>query len=286
MADLDNLEYFIKFPSPNFNYNQNGEHDFVFVVNEEKIPVILLFGWAGCQDKYLAKYSQIYEEKGLITLRYTAPIKCLFLRRYQMISIGEKLVKLLHELNFDTHPIIVHCFSNGGAFLYQNFSLALEKAPKELPIKGVIFDSAPGRRRVLSLFRAISAIIGGNTFYNFSVSLIMTMFLSMIWLYEVISNTIYPRPTFQSNPLENLKNEKNKWPQCFIYSKNDNLIPYKDIEYFANYRRNLGVDVTSVCYEKSLHVKHLAENRNSYVKTVYNFINKCLNENSILPLAK
>ncbi|XP_050503831.1 transmembrane protein 53-A isoform X2 [Diabrotica virgifera virgifera] len=227
MADLDNLEYYIKFPNPNFNYNQNGDHDFVFIVNEEKIPVILLFGWAGCQDKYLAKYSQIYEEKGLITLRYTAPIKCLFLRRYQMISIGEKLVKLLFDLNFDNHPIIIHCFSNGGAFLYQNFSLALEKCPKQLPIKGVIFDSAPGRRRILSLFRAISAIIGGNKIYNFSVSFIMTMFLSMIWLYEVISNTIYPRPSFQSNPLENLKNEKHRWPQCFIYSKKDDLIYYK-----------------------------------------------------------
>ncbi|XP_018565393.1 transmembrane protein 53 [Anoplophora glabripennis] len=278
MADLDNLEYYIKFPNPNFNYSQhNGEHDFVFVVNEEKIPVILLFGWAGCQDKYLAKYSQIYEEKGLITLRYTAPVKCLFLKRYQMITIGEKLVKLLIDLNFDSHPIIIHCFSNGGAFLYQNFSLALEKCPKPIPIKGVIFDSAPGKRRILSLFRAISAILGGNVFYNFSMSLLMTMFLSMIWLYEVISNAICPKSTFQSNPLENLKNEKNTWPQHFIYSKNDDLIPHTDIEYFADYRKKLGVDVTTLCYETSLHVKHLAENRESYVKSVYNFINKCLN---------
>jgi hypothetical protein len=28
--------------------------------------VILLFGWAGCQDRYLAKYSQIYEDRGLL----------------------------------------------------------------------------------------------------------------------------------------------------------------------------------------------------------------------------
>lgn len=64
-ASLDSLEYYITFPNPNFSYNQsNGESDFVFVVNEKKLPVILLFGWAGCKDKYLAKYSQIYEEKG------------------------------------------------------------------------------------------------------------------------------------------------------------------------------------------------------------------------------
>lgn len=66
MADrVDNLDYHLTFPSPNFNYEKNnGETDFVFVVNEKKLPIVVLFGWAGCKDKYLAKYSQIYEEKG------------------------------------------------------------------------------------------------------------------------------------------------------------------------------------------------------------------------------
>lgn len=66
MADLDNLEYYIKFPNPNYDYNQQDpdSSDYVFVVNDKKIPIVLLFGWAGCQDKYLSKYSAIYEEKG------------------------------------------------------------------------------------------------------------------------------------------------------------------------------------------------------------------------------
>lgn len=46
-----------------------------------------------------------------------------------MKAIGEKLVKLLIDMSFETHPIIVHVFSNGGAFLYQNFSAALENKP-------------------------------------------------------------------------------------------------------------------------------------------------------------
>lgn len=44
---------------------------------------------------------------------------------------------------------------------------------------------------------------------------------------QVLSNSIYPRTLYQSNPLENLKDEKNVWPQLFIYSKKDNLIPYE-----------------------------------------------------------
>ncbi|XP_018336553.1 transmembrane protein 53 isoform X1 [Agrilus planipennis] len=282
MADPDNLEYYIKFPNPNFNYNQhNNDSDFVFVVDEDKIPVILLFGWAGCEDKYLSKYSQIYEEKGLITIRYTAPIKCLFWKRYRMIAIADKILKLLLDLNFESHPVIVHCFSNGGAFLYHNFSLASEKSTQQIQIKGVIFDSAPGKRRILSLYKAISAILGGNIFYNFSISVFMTMFLSVIWMYEVCKNWIFPSDTYQSHLWENLLQEKNMWPQHFIYSKADNLIPYEDIEYFAEYRKNKGVEVSTLCFEKSPHVKHYSCHREEYVNSVCSFINKCLNGKTI-----
>lgn len=144
MAVRDNLEYYIKFPSPAL---QNNDTDFVFVVKEEQVPIIVLFGWAGCQDKYLSKYSQIYEDRGymnhlllvqceltrftsrLITLRYTAPVKFLFWKRHQLKYIGERLVKLLVDMNFENHPVIVHCFSNGGAFMYQNFTVALGDSP-------------------------------------------------------------------------------------------------------------------------------------------------------------
>lgn len=191
-------------------------------------------------------------------------------------------------------------------------AIKLRNESNMLKVKGVVFDSAPGRRRIVSLFRAISAIIGGNMFYNLSMSILMTMFISMIWIYEVtsknvknhilkclfqvVTNAIHPRCVVQTNPLENLKDEKCKWPQHFIYSKADDLIPYtvnfkrknniisllsrvllQDIEYFAKYRRELGIDVTTLCYESSLHVKHLPENRTSYVTSVYNFVNKCLN---------
>lgn len=44
----------------------SGDSDFVFVVNGDtnNIPIVLLLGWAGCQDKYLMKYSKIYEDRG------------------------------------------------------------------------------------------------------------------------------------------------------------------------------------------------------------------------------
>lgn len=61
----DSLEYFIKFPTPSLRNETNApESDFVFVYKETNVPIVMLLGWAGCQDRYLMKYSKIYEERG------------------------------------------------------------------------------------------------------------------------------------------------------------------------------------------------------------------------------
>lgn len=69
MSDQEDLDYYIMFPSfpPSPKdptaAGQDQREEFVFVYEEDKRPVVILLGWAGCQDRYLAKYSSIYEEK-------------------------------------------------------------------------------------------------------------------------------------------------------------------------------------------------------------------------------
>lgn len=71
MSDQEDLDYYIMFPSfppspkdPTLTATgQDQREEFVFVYEEDKRPVVILLGWAGCQDRYLAKYSAIYEEK-------------------------------------------------------------------------------------------------------------------------------------------------------------------------------------------------------------------------------
>lgn len=71
MSDQEDLDYYIMFPtfppSPkDATFTASGKdqrEEFVFVYEEDKRPVVILLGWAGCQDRYLAKYSAIYEDK-------------------------------------------------------------------------------------------------------------------------------------------------------------------------------------------------------------------------------
>lgn len=57
----DDIEYDITFPSP-----VAGENSIDGI--ERKEPVVIILGWLGCREKYLAKYGQIYDERGLVSL--------------------------------------------------------------------------------------------------------------------------------------------------------------------------------------------------------------------------
>lgn len=278
----DSLEYFIKFPTPHFKKEiESAESDFVFVYKETNVPIVMLLGWAGCQDRYLMKYSKIYEDRGLITVRYTAPVETLFWKRTAMKPIGEKILKLIHDMNFDSHPLIFHIFSNGGAYLYQHISLAIRKNKNPIQIRGMIFDSAPGERRMLGLFRAVTAIYGKERKKcNCLAAVFITLTLSFMWFveetYTAFKSLFVKTEPSQTNPFNDLKNEPNQFPQLFIYSKGDVVIPYEDIENFAKYREQRGVDVSKICFEDAEHVKIYTKYPQQYIHCVCSFINNCL----------
>ncbi|CAK9825404.1 Transmembrane protein 53 [Anthophora retusa] len=281
MRDEEDLDCNIVCPSfpssPTLNNDDKGYYklnQLKELYKKHEQPVIVLLGWAGCQDKYLAKYSAIYEEKCCITLRYTAPVKCLFWQRDKLPNIGKRLIKVIKSKNLDQHPIFFHVFSNGGAFLYQHVSLAMQKDYTPLKVKGVIFDSAPGERRLTALFKAISAIIGGHPLMNIPMSLLITIFLSILWLLEVIAHALGREYPVQTNPFA-LVEESYSWPQLFLYSNADTLIPASDVEKFASRRAERGVWVQLVLFTNSPHVKHYATYRDVYANTVFDFIIDC-----------
>jgi len=79
-----------------------------------------------------------------------------------------------------------------------------------------------------------------------------------------------------ASPFSELKNETNKYPQLFLYSKGDVVIPYKDVEKFIRLRRDQGIDVSSVCFEDAEHVKIYTKYPTQYVQCVCSFIRNCM----------
>ncbi|KAL3270879.1 hypothetical protein HHI36_021394 [Cryptolaemus montrouzieri] len=236
-------EHSVTYPLQDFVYNKlDGEIDDQIIVNKEKnIPVVILHGWAGCTDNYLRYYSKIYEDRGLITIRYVCPVKYIFFENNSMIRIGEEMVEPLEKGNFEDRPIIFHILSNGGAYQYEVYTKALKKGPFIKQVKGVILDSVPARRSVIALYKAIKPNVKSG-YFQIPRCASLTAYCASKRYLEMKYAELLKKECVQMNPFENLKNEVNKWPQHFIYSTADKIIPYQNVEKFMRHRKSLGID--------------------------------------------
>lgn len=62
-AEVDDVEYFVNFPSPTVRSEQD-QLDKLDSLLDGKEYAVLLVGWLDCKDQYLEKYSKFYEDKG------------------------------------------------------------------------------------------------------------------------------------------------------------------------------------------------------------------------------
>ncbi|GFT11771.1 transmembrane protein 53-A [Nephila pilipes] len=226
----DDFEYYITFPviaEP--------------VVNKE--PVIILFGWAGCVDRYLAKYSEIYQKKGCTSIRYI------------------------------TSPNVVSP-SNGGATVYRYVSeMMRKKHPNDFKIKGCIFDSCPAKVRPSGFLRATLAMTDGSLIKRYMIAFVALIRAMILGVYSAMLSFFTGKINYYL--LWNaLVEEPNICPQLFLFSKADNVCCWDTIQEFADCREKKGVDVKVVLFEESDHVKHLVTYREEYLNHVYSFIDE------------
>ena len=86
----------------------------------------------------------MYEERGCIPIRYTAPIHCLALNREETQPLAARLAGLLEEMCISDSPVFVHAFGNNGAGMYQYLKEELINVGAGDRLGGVVFDSGPG----------------------------------------------------------------------------------------------------------------------------------------------
>lgn len=289
-----NLRSFFLVSKQSFSTNQtllklkNLHVTFPPTKNETKTPVVLLLGWFGCQDKHLQKYSKIYEDRGITTLRYTAPIDALLLRRSKMMNIAGEILRTIEDHQLLDRPILVHTFSNGGVYCLRHILEVIQNTKSPMKIRGQVLDSGPcNTYQLQTFFNVLKEVFGKDKIHSsFLASLTITFFV----VFRVLQ---FPFEAFRY-----LVNGKNSWygydsykalmrerilfPHLFLYSKEDRLMPYKDVEKFAMKRREQGADVITHCFKGSDHVSHFLMYPKLYCELIDKFLEKCLMEKKIL----
>ncbi|CAH1773756.1 unnamed protein product, partial [Owenia fusiformis] len=272
--------FHVTFPSLNLSErpSEDNGNEQNQCISEEKEPVVILLGWVGCKDKYLAKYSAFYEKRGSITIRYTAPTEKVFFGSGKMQPIAEKLLELLYDLSLDKNPIFFHVFSNGGGILYQSMIDILLKEHKSLNICGTIFDSCPAPKKISTAFKAFKgSMIGMNPVISWLFGMIVYSWLVMtVLLRFVISKTGLKSDVDAHSFHARFRNCQSRWPSLFLYSTADDITESSYVDEVIAHRKSLRVQVSSICWEDSGHVSHMRTHPEVYVKQCYDFIDRCL----------
>ncbi|NWH58949.1 TM53B protein, partial [Geococcyx californianus] len=241
-------------------------------------PVVILLGWAGCQDRYLAKYSTIYSQKGCAVIRYTAPWRMIFFSEtFGMRSLqtrARQLLELLFDCSVDNRPVLFHVFSNGGVMLYRYIIEALHthKPFKNLRVAGTIFDSAPGRRNLRGGLRALATVlVSTNVLLKY---FLLFAFATMAVMLRIL---LYPLTRFiHETHYDALLKAPSQWPELYLYSQADAIISSSDVKHMANARQQLGVSVKAVDFLDSAHVSHMRAYPTYYSNLCTTFLSDCV----------
>ncbi|XP_031457097.1 transmembrane protein 53 [Phasianus colchicus] len=241
-------------------------------------PVVILLGWAGCQDRHLAKYSAMYSQKGCTVIRYTAPWRTIFFAESfgfkSLNTPAKRLLELLFDYSIENRPVLFHVFSNGGVMLYRYIIEALhtQQPFKNLKVAGTVFDSAPGRRNLKGALRALATVLASmNVLLRY---LLMLTFATAVVLLRIL---LYPLTRFiHESHYDALLKAPSRWPELYLYSQADAIISASDVKHMADARQQLGVSVKAVDFTDSAHVSHMRVYPTYYSTLCTTFLSDCV----------
>lgn len=246
-----------------------------------KEPVVILLGWAGCKDKHLSKYSSIYNEQGCVTIRYTAPLKTVFISESfgykELSSTALKLLEILYDYEVENSPIFFHIFSNGGFMLYRYIVELLhsDKQFSSLCVIGALVDSAPGSGNVRGALRALTAILGPKISPVLRYVL-LALFAVTVFMLRVV---FYPVTKYiHKNHYDAVQERPPSWPHLYLYSRADQVIRHRDVEVFVENFKLKGVPVEHFDFVSSPHVGHFRDFPEQYTRKCRDFLVACMKD--------
>lgn len=242
---------------------QNGSVD-----SKNPVPpptTVLFFAWMAALPRHYAKfltyYTHTYPDAHIVLVLSTAPD--IFYRSYAAQKRDlEPVVKfLIADVDGRT---LVHAVSNGGTNAFSNLLLAYKQSTGQvLPVQAIVLDSAPGRAAIRSGINAMSSSLPMHPILKFLVLLpVFTLLVIMQVIHAVFPfENIIDRARRVLNDPQTTRLEAKR---CYIYSKMDQAVYWKDVEDHTHDAESQGSQVIRVPFSGSGHVAHLRMDSDKY----------------------
>jgi hypothetical protein len=245
-------------------------HESALPSNTKEPDLILLVGWMEASPRHLSKYSAGYEDlypaASIAVITTVATDTAL-----STDAMNAKRLKPVLEILYglpEGSKVLLHMFSNGGAFTAGDIAVEYKKRKgMTLPIASMILDSSPGKGTFAATVRAFAVGLPKNPVLNF----LGTTMLKVAWVLIVLGYFVQGRVDIVENTRRRL-NDKTLFdvdtPRMYIYSVSDIMVDWKMVEEHAEEAKSLGYTVDCEKYLETKHCSHFLVDPEKYWKIV------------------
>jgi hypothetical protein len=271
-----NVFYF----EPSIYLENVNKNDKFYSILYDKIPVILLFGWAGARDSHLKKYQSIYKNLGYHTIRFSPSDKLTFIQTSKQKPYAYELLDLMKD-KVSKNQMLIHMFSNAGLFiLYQHILNEINDNRNEKynffrkNHKGFIIDSAIGS--LVAPHKLLSGV-AGLLQSQIKFSPLRYLIAAYLVVYWQVYDYLYKDSHYFAKAFNTALHDNITVPTLNFYSTEDKLISPEKIAKFFETRKKLYPDMhlKTVVYNDAEHVLLYAKHPEDYLKHILDHLNYC-----------
>ncbi|PWY86878.1 hypothetical protein BO70DRAFT_369922 [Aspergillus heteromorphus CBS 117.55] len=178
-------------------------------------------------------------------------------------------VSVLRSASSSSSTVHIHLFSNGGVFSTTNLLAAYRNATGQpLPVSSILIDSAPGKPTIAGGFRAFSYMLPSNVVLRTLGQVVLGMGLVVMflgfWACGVRDAVSVGREALNDPALFGGLTA-GRVRRCYVYSKEDDLVEWTDVEEHAEEAEKLGAgEVRREKFHGSKHVCHMRVDSERY----------------------
>ena len=238
---------------------------------------VIIYGWGDGLPQHVAKYAVGYRAlfpraKQVVVLSPIA--KAMFTDLKQRSALMQPVMDSVFSAGADSGSVLVHAMSNTGAINFAaTLNAYLQSRNRAMPHSLLVMDSTPGGTDLTwsNLKRWSRAMtLGTASWFPWPFA-----FTQSIWAFFLLLNSFYlwvvRRKHAGAWSLVASNDETyatKKARKLYVYSKEDDLIGYQDIEEHAAEARANGYAVDAKVFKGSGHVGHMRKFPEAYWATI------------------
>ena len=276
ISGRQNVFYF----EPSIHLENADINDKAYSILYDKIPVVLLFGWAGARDSHLKKYQSIYKNMGYHTIRFSPSDQLTFFQPSKQKPYAYELLDLMKD-KVGKNQILIHMFSNACLFILYQYILHEIKDGKNEKYnffrqnhKGFIIDSAIGSLVAShKLLGGVAGLLESQIKFTPAKYLVASALVATWKAYDYF----YQDSHYFAKAFYAALHDNNPVPTLNLYSTQDKLICPEKIANFFQKRKELYPDMylKTVVYNDADHVLLYAKHPEDYLKHIIEHVNYC-----------